>query len=267
MSKPYGRQDFLKQLRSAGVVAGDSVMVHTSLKAFDWITGDSRAVITALCQAVGPTGNVVMPSQTPELSDPSLWTEGPEPEENWQPIRDRTMGYNKRLTPAIGQSDVVELFRNYPDVERSANPLDSFTAWGSRAKWLTTDATYDFPFGDDGVLGRLYELHAKLVLIGTNFETNTALHLAETRINRNIKVIEETAPVETGDFLHPQKKMVSFKNVELETYDFLKLEREFEAQGTGMTAVDLPKGKLRVIDMRQCVDFAEEKFKTYTYTS
>ncbi len=29
MSKPYGTQDFLKQLQNAGVVAGDSVMVQS----------------------------------------------------------------------------------------------------------------------------------------------------------------------------------------------------------------------------------------------
>lgn len=265
MSIPYGAEDLLRDLRTVGVTEGDSVIVHTSLKAFDWITGDSRAVITALCQAVGATGNIVMPSQTPELSDPSLWTEGPEPAENWEPIRQKTLGYSPRLTPVIGQSRVAELFRNYPGVERSSHPLESFTAWGSRAKWLTTITSYDFPFGDDGPLGKLYQLGAKIILIGTDFETNTSLHLAETHLNQYIKVTQETAPVETGDLLHPAKELVSFQDVELETYDFLKLEREFMAEQRGIRQTPLHKGILRAIDMRTCVDFAEKRFKTYKY--
>ncbi|WP_354631250.1 aminoglycoside N(3)-acetyltransferase [Levilactobacillus brevis] len=253
------------QLRDVGIEKGDTIIVHTSLKSFGWLVSGSRSVITALCKAVGDKGNIVMPSQTPELSDPKTWTEDPEPQEDWESIENKTLGYSERLTPVIGQSCVAEAFRHYPNVLRSNHPLDSFCAWGEKASWIVKSNAYDFPFGDEGVLGKLYSLGAKIVLIGTDFETNTSLHLAETRVNKEIKIVKETAPVETGTLLLPCSEKIQFNNIELDTFDFSKIESAYLQVPGVEKKVELPKGSLRVFDMRNCVKFAENEMKNEVY--
>ncbi|QBO37199.1 AAC(3) family N-acetyltransferase [Periweissella cryptocerci] len=255
MTSKYGMSELLAQLKLVGIEQGDSIIVHTSMKSLGWISGGERAVITALCTAVGEDGNVVMPSQTPELSDPSTWTEDPAPEAEWDDIRDSIMGYDKMLTPVIGQGRVAELFRTYPNVLRTEHPLDSFSVWGKDADEIATLDNYDFPFGDDGVLGKLYKHDAKIVMIGTDFETNTSIHLAESRLNRDVTT--EIAPVEVGSFLEPQKQLIEFKNVALDRYEnFKAIETAFLNTIENKRSIKLNNGELRTFSMRDCVDFA-----------
>ena len=49
-------------LASMGVVRGDALFLHSSLKSLGYVEGGPRAVIDALLDAIGPEGTLVVPT-------------------------------------------------------------------------------------------------------------------------------------------------------------------------------------------------------------
>src|SRR3954467_14233779 len=77
-----------------GVRPGDVLLVHASLRALGWVVGDATAVVQALLDAVGPTGTVAVPTQTPDNRDPSRWSHRPVPEPWWPTIREHLPAFD-----------------------------------------------------------------------------------------------------------------------------------------------------------------------------
>lgn len=101
---------------------------------------------------------------------------------------------------------------------------------------------------------------AKIVLLGTDFKSNTSIHLAEYYLNR--PDIIECAPV----LVNREKKWVEFKNVELDIYDdFREMEKFFYEKGSEKMIVKefgpFTPSLARVIDMKECVDLCIEYYK------
>ena len=61
------------QLATLGLPAGATVIVHASLSRLGWVAGGAQAVVTALLEAVGPAGTLVMPTHSRQLTEPSDW--------------------------------------------------------------------------------------------------------------------------------------------------------------------------------------------------
>jgi aminoglycoside 3-N-acetyltransferase len=94
-------------------------------------------------------------------------------------------------------------------------------------------------------------------MLGTTFETNTSLHLAEYFVNR--PDIEESAPV----LVDGKKQWVSFKNVDLDIFDdFLDVQKEFfQKYADQIKQCSLPNGEAYCFNMRDCVDFAKAYYQ------
>ena len=131
----------------------------------------------------------------------------------------------------------------------------SFTAIGEKAVEIIGEDTFDFPFGEESPLARLYSIGAKIILIGTDFETNTSIHLAENRLNR--AVIQESSKILTKD----GEKWISFKNIELDLYDdYLEIQNRFmENHLVAHTTIN--EGTVYIFDMKECVDFAQHYYQ------
>ena len=76
---------------------------------------------------------------------------------------------------------VAELFRTYPGTIRSAHPHRSISANGLHAATITARHDLDCPAGERSPLAQLYDLNAKILLLGVGPRKITALHLAEYR--------------------------------------------------------------------------------------
>jgi aminoglycoside 3-N-acetyltransferase len=176
---PRTARSLAADLRLLGVAAGDVMLVHSSLSALGWVAGGASAVIEALLSAVGPAGTIVMPAQSGQLSDPVNWRDPPVPPEWIETLRAETPPFDRLATPTRQMGEIAELFRTQPGALRSNHPTSSFSALGPKAALITDGHQLESPLGERSPLMRLYELEARVLLLGVGFECCTALHLAE----------------------------------------------------------------------------------------
>ncbi|UXN74118.1 AAC(3) family N-acetyltransferase [Devosia sp. A8/3-2] len=94
---------------------------------------------------------------------------------------------------------------------RSNHPSTSFSAPGPLAAEVTQSHDLADPFGEHSPLGALYRLEAGILLMGVDFDTCTALHLAERRYVANPVLIQEGAPI----FVNGKREWVSFNTPEI----------------------------------------------------
>ena len=178
---PLTKANLVAALRDAGVGTGSVMIVHSSLSRLGWVVGGGQAVVEALFDVVGPTGTIVMPSLSSDWSEPSRWVAPPVPEAWWQTIRDEMPAYDAALTPTQFMGETAGCFQRHPLTVRSAHPADSFMANGPLAQFVLHPHGLSPAFGDGSPLARLYELDARIVLLGVGHDNSTSLHLAESR--------------------------------------------------------------------------------------
>ncbi|WP_203248348.1 aminoglycoside N(3)-acetyltransferase [Sporosarcina beigongshangi] len=170
-----------QQLQTLGIQAGDNIIVHASLQSMGWIAGGAQTVVEALMETVTSDGTIIMPAQSADNSEPSNWKNPPVPEEWYEHIRQSLPAYDPHLSSLRGMGKIAECFHRHPATIRSAHPTHSFMAWGQHAKdWMNGHFLHD-SFGMTSPLGKMFGTDVKIVMIGVDYDTCTALHLAEYR--------------------------------------------------------------------------------------
>lgn len=164
-NKPIVHQDQIaSSLRDLGLMPGSSVLVHSSLSSFGYVEGGADAVIDALLEAVGPKGNVVVPTLTGTAQH------GP----------DNPPVFDVRNSPCwTGRIPTVFMAR--PESRRSLHPTHSVAGIGPDVPWLIAgheDAPT--PCGVGTPYCKLAELDGYILLLGVTQRSNTTLHGAES---------------------------------------------------------------------------------------
>ncbi|WP_150243420.1 aminoglycoside N(3)-acetyltransferase [Nocardiopsis quinghaiensis] len=224
---PQTRASLARDLITLGVVPGDTLLVHSSLSSLGWVCGGEQTVVQALLDSVGPEGTLVVPTQTMDNSDPAQWRDPPVPEDWWPVIRAEAPGFDPRLTPGRRMGRVPEMVRTWPGAVRSANPQTSFAALGPRARTLLGHHPVGCRLGEDSPLAALERIRARVLLLGTGFDSCTAFHLAEYRTPRP-RLEECGCAVPTPD---GGREWVTFTDVFLDEEDFERLGGDFEGTG------------------------------------
>ena len=165
---------------------------------------------------------MVMTAQT-GLSDPAEWANPPIPKEWIAEVRRALPAYDREKTPARGQGVVPEYFRTYPGVKRSAHPEISFCALGKRARGLLSGHTLEADFTDKSPLGKMVRAGAKVLMLGTNYESCTALHLSEHRSNTR-PIVRQGLPM----MVDGKRKWVRYKGMDHDSGDFDRIGLAFE---------------------------------------
>ena len=249
------KEVLIHKFSQLGIKQGNTLLVHASLSSLGYVVGGAEALFLALREIIGEQGTIVVPSQTVEISDPASWQYPPVPEEWYDVIRKAMPAYSKELSYSKAMGAFSQFIGILPDSIRSNHPMYSFTAIGEKAVEIIGEDTFDFPFGEESPLARMYSIGAKVLMIGTGFETNTSLHLAENRLNR--EVIQEKSKIltKTGE------KWISFKNIELDIYDdYLEIQKNFTEHYT-VNHISINESNVYLFDMKECVDFAEHYYQ------
>jgi aminoglycoside N3'-acetyltransferase len=163
-------------LRRLGVAAGDSLMVHASLRAVGPVDGGADGLIDALKTAVGPEGTLFM---TLGARDDWAWV-NEHPEDHRSHLLRDAEPFDCLVTPADPDVGVLaETFRNRRDTMVSDHPEGRFGASGSLAATLLDNVPWDDYYGPGSPLQRFVEARGRVLRLGADIDTMTVLHYAE----------------------------------------------------------------------------------------
>ncbi len=258
-TQPATIDSIVRDLRALGVAQGSVLLVHSSLSSMGWVCGHAHAVIVALQEALGPSGTLVMPTQSAHLSEPSHWQSPPVPSSWWPVIRTAMPPYDERMTPTRGMGVIPECFRNQDGAVRSRHPQVSFAARGAKAWEIVSDHAYDYALGEQSPLARMYDLDASVLLLGVDHDRNTSLHLAEYRAEYPGKMkVQSAAPVT----IEGERVWRTLADINIRSDDFKKLGeamRKARLINVGMVA----QAQAQLFSQRAAVDFAIEWIESH----
>jgi aminoglycoside 3-N-acetyltransferase len=159
----------LADIRNCGIKPGDSVLVHSSFSKIGFVEGGPKTFVDALLQAVGESGNLLMPSS---------------PNAGYQ------LDYIRNLTLFDVQNDpsrmgaITEYFRTLPGVLRSESPTEPVCCFGPKADWFTNGHLgEETPYTQNSPFARLAEAKGKILYVGVTLDNaGTSLHVLEDAV-------------------------------------------------------------------------------------
>lgn len=179
---PVTRTALTDQLRALGVTEGRVLLVHTAFRATGPVEGGPRGLISALREALGPAGTLVMPSWTGDDATP----------------------FDPATTRASDDLGVVaDTFWREPGVARSGHCF-AFAAAGPHAAAILADPLPLPPHSPASPVGRVHDLDGDVLLLGVGHDADTALHLAELlagapyRVPKHVTVLRDGRAVRIG---------------------------------------------------------------------
>ena len=250
---PHTRASLSAELTALGVRPGSALVMHSSLKAIGWVAGGPVAVVLALLDALGPDGTLVVPTHTPDNSDPAHWQHPPVPESWWPVIRSQSPPFDPAITPSRWMGALPEIVRTWPGARRSNHPQVSFAAVGPASADILDGHRLDDMLGETSPVGRLYALDADVLLLGVGHGSNTSLHLAEYRVARPRRADAGAVVLVDG-----RPTWTMWNDVDLDEGDFETLGVDLEAAGpdSRVTVGHVGAATARLMRQRAAVDFA-----------
>jgi aminoglycoside 3-N-acetyltransferase len=162
------KADLVADLRRLGIVSGDTVFLHSSLKSLGYIVGGPRAVLEALWEAISPDGTMIVPTY---YSPGTILAACQQEDYFFDP---RLHGTNLGALPAA--------FLRFPGVKRSIHPTHSVSALGRHARYVT-ESHHLAPciFGTGSPWDRCIEVNGKVLGLGVSMGPITFYHVLEDR--------------------------------------------------------------------------------------
>ena len=179
-------EDIKKALIELGIEGGDILLVHSSLKSFGRVENGADDVIDALLSEVSEEGTVVVPTLAMKNFIDAY----------------KTWNIDKPSDTGL----ITEVFRKRPEAKRSNQATHSVAAIGKNAEFLTKThgesglriGTYgNTPFAADSPWQKLYDMNAKVIMIGVTYEKLTLRHLCEyTLVEKALNIAKEKGKYE-----------------------------------------------------------------------
>lgn len=235
-----------RDLAAMGIRAGDVLLVHSSLRSIGWVDGGPAAVIAAFKDILGPTGTLVMPVFTFNVSG---WGVG---------------AFDHAATPSrVGL--ITEIFRRSPGVLRSKHPTHSVAACGPLAAEFVDGPLEYSPLGKGSPLDRVRLAGGKILMVGVGQDRNSTLHLAECLApapylsisftpGREFDIGLSTRPGGGDPLLTPLPEMPGSSE------GFTAIEEPLRARGVLVDTM-LGKAKCQLHDAAQLVEAAVDEIR------
>jgi len=153
-------------------------MVHASMRAIGPVEGRAEGLIEALEDSIGQDGTLLV---TLGAHDPLSWV-NLRPESERRQLLAGSPPFHHLRTPADPDVGVLaEVFRRLHGTIVSDHPEGRFGARGRLAADLMSGAPWNDYYGPGSPLERLVENRGKILRLGAEMGTVTALHYAEYR--------------------------------------------------------------------------------------
>ncbi len=184
------RQQIIDQLRANGITAGMTLMVHSSLRSFGYVCGGAQTVIDALQEVLGYEGTIVVSMQSGDNSEPSYWQYPPVAVELFDVIRKSHPSFHVTHSDVSKMGVISESIRHREGSVTTSHPAVAFSAIGKYARFICRHHPLDFPLSKDSPLGACYDLKAHILLLGVDYDSCTALHLAESLSGKRAVILQ-----------------------------------------------------------------------------
>lgn len=263
--EPNTKKSLVVELKKLGIKTGDTLLVHSSLSSLGYCVGGEHDVIQALMESVSETGNIIMPAHSSILTEPSAWENPPVPTAWHELIRKFAHPFDPKTTRTTGMGRIAETFRQYENVRRSYHPVVSFCAWGSHAHDITENHSLEYSLGLNSPLGRLYQMNTKILMLGTSYDTNTSIHLAEIISDHRSRIKQGSPVIENG-----RRVWKIYDDIDYDSDCFVEIGLAFEQYVFGnyeknIAEEKIIKGKVGLADstiliQKDLIDFAVKYF-------
>jgi aminoglycoside 3-N-acetyltransferase len=159
--RPLTQAELVRDLRALGVSPGALLLVHSSLSSLGYVPGGAEGVISALLEAVGPEGTLVLPTHS------------------WEEMAAGCRTFDVLRTGSCVEA-ITEAFRSWPGVVRSLHPTHSAAAIGPLASWLLAGHQWCItPCGPGSPYVKILDWDGQILFLGTTLDSNTAFHAIE----------------------------------------------------------------------------------------
>jgi aminoglycoside 3-N-acetyltransferase len=229
----HTRDGLAADLRRLGLEAGDTLMVHASVRAVGAVAGGPDQIHLAIKDVLTPHGTLMMYAGCPQYADEVG-------RGNLTPAQEQeVLAKLPPFDPATARSArdhgvLVECLRTWPGSR--VNPdVTRFVFSGGRTEDLIAPQPWDFAIGAGSALERFVELGGKILLLGADHDAVTFLHYAEHIVDIPDKRIArfQVPTVESGQRVwRPQAEFDSANGVHANWPDrfFAKVTDTFLAQ-------------------------------------
>ncbi len=253
--KPITRESLRNDLLNLGLKENDIIIAHASMSKLGWVVGREVTITDALLDVLGQNGTLIMPSQSGENSDPIYWQNPPVPKEWIETIKEHMPAFDPKRTPTRSMGKVVDNLLMHPACIRSNHPQVSFCGVGKYAKELLSHHELTPGLGSGSPLQKLYDMNAKILLLGVGYGNATALHLPESKLE-NVKKHKTGAKI----LVNTIPTWVEFEEISYNDEDFELLGEAFEKEHD-VQKYQIGNYECRLINMVELCDFASCWFK------
>jgi aminoglycoside 3-N-acetyltransferase len=173
----YSREELAADFRRLGVRAGDTVMLHASVRAVGEVAGGPDQIHLALTDALTEAGTLIMYTGCADHYD-NVGRAHLTPEQERE-ILEKHPAYDANTARSARDNGVlVEFFRTWPG-SRVNQHITRFVARGRQAEHLLSETPWDYAFGRGSPMDRFQHAGGKILLLGCDHDTVTFLHYAE----------------------------------------------------------------------------------------
>ena len=173
----HTRNQLAANFRTLGVVPGDVVMLHASIRAVGEVAGGPDEIHLALKDALTDEGTLLMYAGCPRYVD-EVGRGNLSSSEELEVLEKLPPFDADTARSARDHGALVELLRTYPGSRVNRHPA-RFVAWGKQTDHLFSAQPWDYAFGRDSALDRFVALDGKVLLLGCDHDTVTFLHYVE----------------------------------------------------------------------------------------
>ncbi len=170
------KSDLIYDLHTLGVAPGDTLMVHSSMRAVGKVLGGVNTMLEALLDTLRPQGTLMMYAG---------WNDDGYYMDEWAADEQRLFAehgpvFDPATAHAVRDHGVlVETFRTWPGTLRSANPTANIIANGVGAATLLADHPLRYGYGAGSPFEKLIQCGGKVLALGSPLERLTLLHYSE----------------------------------------------------------------------------------------
>ena len=174
----HDRMSLAKDFKNLGITAGDTVMVHASIKSVGSVAGGADEILYALENAISPNGTIMMyvgcETGFDEIGRGRLSAE----EETELLEKMPSFDYQTaRICRDFGA--LAEVFRTQDGTITSNQVGSRMAARGTNAKFLLENHPHNYSYGVGSPLEKLLQLNGKILLLGSDHDAVTFLHYVE----------------------------------------------------------------------------------------